>query len=254
MNSYDEQFQNQYGYNVGDVNFEVQDQLQFQTFPESYDSGERNDATSKDMYFNPTAPQNFYNQEAYTGPRFQKTWNNAEDEEEPPLLEELGIDPTRIMEKTVAALNPFHRYGPTDDAAFLLQDPDLAGPLAFCIIMAVSLLVTGGKAHFGYIYGIAVSSCILMYCLLNLMAAKTNIPFPFVASVLGYCLLPVLTIPFIGLFGNSVGILIATLAVIYSSLSASRLFVTILGDQDQRALIAYPCALVYGAFALIIIF
>lgn len=180
------------------------------------------------------------------------------DFDEPPLLEELEIYPDRILEKTLAVLNPFHGKGLADDAEFLTQDTDLAGPLLFCLMLAASLFVSGSSTPFGYVYGISVISCIMMYFLLTLMTINNNMfTITSVASILGYCLLPLVGLSslrlFISLHGNF-GLILTTFAILWSCLSASRLFVTISGDQQQRPLIAYPCALVYGVFALLVIF
>ncbi|GLV45159.1 Yip1 domain-containing 1 [Carabus blaptoides fortunei] len=180
------------------------------------------------------------------------------DFDEPPLLEELEIYPDRILEKTLAVLNPFHRKGLADDAEFLTQDTDLAGPLSFCLMLAVCLFISGSSTPFGYIYGISMISCIMMYVLLALMTINSGVfTLTSVASILGYCLLPTVALSlmrlFISLHGN-IGLILTLLVVLWSSLSASRLFVTISGDDQQRPLIAYPCALVYGVFALLVIF
>ncbi|VDK21730.1 unnamed protein product [Anisakis simplex] len=84
----------------------------------------------------------------------------AEDdyENEPPLLEELGINFSHIREKTIAVLNPFGSIA-----------PDL---------------------HFGYIYGIGGFGCLGMYGLMNLMSEEKDISFTCTTSILGYCLLP----------------------------------------------------------------
>lgn len=173
------------------------------------------------------------------------------------MLEELGIDPDRIIQKTLAVLNPFHRKGQIDDANYLLQDSDLAGPVAFCLVLAAFLLLAGSKAHFGYVYGLAMTSCILMYILQSLMSSSSNITLSSVASVLGYCLLPVVVLAGFGVFTTlkgPMGLILAILAVAWASLSASRLFSTMSGEEDQKLLIAYPCLLLYGVFTLIIIF
>lgn len=188
---------------------------------------------------------------------FTGTAGFGEEEDEPPLLEELGIDPDRIMQKTLAVLNPFHRKGQIDDANYLLQDSDLAGPVAFCLVLAAFLLLAGSKAHFGYVYGLAMTSCILMYILLSLMSSSVNITLSSVASVLGYCLLPVVVLAGVSVFTTlrgPIGLIFAVLAVAWASLSASRLFTTMSGEEDQKLLIAYPCLLLYGVFTLIIIF
>lgn len=181
----------------------------------------------------------------------------VDEEEEPPLLEELGIDPDWILQKTLAVLNPFHRQGRIDDANYLLQDSDLAGPVAFCLLLAAFLLLAGSKAHFGYIYGLAVTSCLLMYILLSLMSSSSNITLSSVASVLGYCLLPVVLLAGFSIFTtlrNPAGLIFACLAVAWATLSASRFLSNMSGEENQRLLIAYPCMLLYGVFTLIIVF
>lgn len=51
-----------------------------------------------------------------------------------------------------------------------------------------------GKVTFSYIYGIGVVGCIAFYCLLSLMATQAQVTFGAVASVLGYCLLPMVVL------------------------------------------------------------
>ncbi len=68
-------------------------------------------------------------------------------DDEPPLLEELGINFKDIWSKTLAVSIPF-RAMPTVHE----EDADLAGPLVFCLLLGTCLLLTG-KVHFGYIYG-----------------------------------------------------------------------------------------------------
>ncbi|XP_067004621.2 protein YIPF7 [Anabrus simplex] len=179
-----------------------------------------------------------------------------EEEEEPPLLEELGIDTDQIILKSVAVLNPFQGSGTTDVSTFV-HDNDLAGPIVFCIAMAACIFFSGGKAQFGYVYGFAVTGCIMMYILLNLMTTTQDVTLTAVASILGYCLLPVVILSALGIFislRNPVGYVLSLVAVVFCSMSASRFFVSLLGDTNQRILIAYPCALLYGVFDLITIF
>lgn len=181
----------------------------------------------------------------------------ADDFDEPPLLEELEIYPDRIVEKMIAVLNPFRAHSLADDADFLTEGTDLAGPLSFCIILALCLFVSGSKVYFGYIYGLSVMSCLMMYCLLSLMTTANIFTLANVTSILGYSLLPIVGLSILGLFislHGYFGILSASVSVIWSSLAASRLFIAISGDGNQRPLIAYPCALVSGVFALLVIF
>jgi len=62
-----------------------------------------------------------------------------------------------------------------------------------CIYLpdCVSFSQQSGKIQFGYVYGISAIGCLGMYCLLNLMS-MTGVSFGCVASVLGYCLLPMI--------------------------------------------------------------
>lgn len=176
-------------------------------------------------------------------------------EEEPPLLEELGINPSRIFEKSLAVLNPFHSHGLFD--VNLLYETDLAGPAALCILLGACLMLAGSKAHFGYVYGLVMINCIAMYVLLTLMTTESIVTFVSTISVIGYCLLPIVVLSVFGVFlplYNPLGFICAALAVMWSSLSASKLFVKMSGDTQQRPLIAYACALLYGTFVLIIVF
>ena len=83
-------------------------------------------------------------------------------ENEPPLLEELGINFDHIRIKTMAVLNPLKET--QADVGLLIdwllnwytqviQDQDMAGPLVFCLLFGGALLLHG-KVSFGYIYGI----------------------------------------------------------------------------------------------------
>ncbi|KAL3112841.1 hypothetical protein niasHT_019167 [Heterodera trifolii] len=64
---------------------------------------------------------------------------------EPPLLEELGVNFQHIWLKTMAVLNPLGIA-----SAEVIADQDLAGPLVFCLLFGASLLLHG-KGWLGYI-------------------------------------------------------------------------------------------------------
>lgn len=171
-------------------------------------------------------------------------------EDEPPLMEELGINFDHITQKTMAVLNPLKLAEHS-----IMQDTDLAGPLVFCLAFGVSLLLSG-KLSFGYIYGIGLVGCVAMYCLLNLMS-MTGVSAGVTISVLGYCLLPMVFLSFASVLlslQGLVGIVLTCVAVAWCSISASKLFVSALAMDSQQPLVAYPCALVYGVFALITVF
>ncbi|XP_022328200.1 protein YIPF5-like [Crassostrea virginica] len=171
-------------------------------------------------------------------------------EEEPPLLEELGINFDHITQKTLAVLNPF-KAAEHD----MMQDTDLAGPLVFCLAFGGSLMLCG-KLQFGYIYGIGVVGCAAMYFLLNMMSL-TGVSVGCVISVLGYCLLPMVILSFSAVLlslKGMLGILLTVLTVVWCSFSSSKLFVSALSMENQQPLVAYPCGLVYGVFALLTVF
>uniref|UniRef100_A0A914C1Y3 Protein YIPF n=1 Tax=Acrobeloides nanus TaxID=290746 RepID=A0A914C1Y3_9BILA len=204
----------------------------------------------------PTEQQSYYN---YGGQMFipseqpaSKGFEEGYDfENEPPLLEELGINFDHIRQKTLAVLNPLKMA-----SAEVISDQDLAGPLAFCLLFGFSLLLHG-KVQFGYIYGIGLVGCVGMYALLNLMAADHTISFTCTASVLGYCLLPMAMLSMFAAVLSLQGIIgyaIATAAVLWCGQSSSKLFTITLAMEGQRLLVAYPCTLLYGVFALLAIF
>ncbi|XP_077157958.1 protein YIPF7 isoform X2 [Paroedura picta] len=104
-------------------------------------------------------------------------------DEEPPLLEELGINFDHIWQKTLTVLNPMK---PADGS--IMNETDLTGPMIFCLALGGTLLLAG-KVHFGYVYGMSTIGCIAIHALLNLMSIA-SVSYGCVASVLGYCLLP----------------------------------------------------------------
>ena len=124
-------------------------------------------------------------------------------DDEPPLLDELGIYPDHIWGRTklvthlpffffffffcnfLKVLNPLGK--PSNNS--FLEDRDVAGPLVFCVILGVALLMTG-KMYLGYIFGVGVMGSIGIYMLLHLMTEHTLDIYQ-VISVLGYCLLPI---------------------------------------------------------------
>jgi len=185
-----------------------------------------------------------------TGGSYNNKDTNTGFEDEPPLLEELGINPDHIFQKTLTVLNPMR----TTDAS-IAGDSDLAGPIVFAVAFG-SFIMFSGKLYFNYIYGIGLLGCVAMYSLLNLMSVA-GVSLTCVVSVLGYCLLPI-----VGLSGISIlfslsgflGNLLTGAAVAWCALSSSKLFVTALEMKQQQLLVAYPCALLYGVFALITMF
>ncbi|CAG5144060.1 uncharacterized protein ALTATR162_LOCUS1472 [Alternaria atra] len=190
---------------------------------------------------------------------------------EPPLLEELGVNFRHIQMKTLAVLNPFGRID-----QHIMDDSDITGPILFFLIFGTSLLLSG-KLHFGYIYGLAFVGTILLHQILSLMSPPVNaveatpgdhshphgshlgssLTFPRSASVLGYCLLPLvlvsmfgIIVPLDGLFGY----LLTSLAITWCSYSSSSMFTVVGRMTSMRGLVAYPMVLFYGSFGIMAIF
>ncbi|WEJ95386.1 hypothetical protein PSN45_002904 [Yamadazyma tenuis] len=171
---------------------------------------------------------------------------------EPPLLEELGIKFQHIKAKTLAVLNPLNQNITSD----IMADTDLAGPILFVLLFGM-LLLLAGKVQFGYIYGVGLFGILTLHFLFKLMSDKVQIDLLRSASVIGYCLLPLVLISIVGVFfslDNSFGYLLSGIAVTWCTYSASAFFVVVLRLHNVRALIAYPLALFYTVFALMAIF
>ncbi|XP_066173166.1 protein YIPF7 [Sylvia atricapilla] len=171
-------------------------------------------------------------------------------DEEPPLLEELGINFEHIWQKTLTVLNPMK---PADGS--IMNETDLTGPMVFCLALGATLLMAG-KVHFGYVYGMSAMGCLAMHALLNLMSTS-GVSHGCVASVLGYCLLPMVILSSAAVVFSLQGIpgtVLALFIIGWCSLSASKIFTSALAMEGQQLLIAYPCALLYGLFALLTVF
>ena len=176
--------------------------------------------------------------------------NNEKDEEELPLLEELGINPQNIKNKIIGVIT-LKRI----DKKFL-EDSDMAGPLLIFLLFAFSLVLQY-KINFGYIYGISLFGSILLFLLLNLMSKNNGIILYNTISVLGYCLIPIVLLSFLAVFldmKNILGGILSIVAIVLSSLNASRFFEIGLEMYSQRWLIFYPVALFYTCFVLVTIY
>jgi hypothetical protein len=181
-------------------------------------------------------------------------------ENEAPLLEELGINLEHIFLKTKAVVLPFRRFSGSNSALLdpdlIVQDADLAGPLALALLLAFELLCMG-KIHFGYIYGFGMFGCLSLTVVLNLLSPVQAVSVWTVTSILGYSLLPVnllAALQILFFFAPVVSKVLGVLAVMWSTLASTRLLEIGCGMKHQRYLIAYPIALVYTAFVLITVF
>lgn len=244
---------------------------------EFYSSNYNQPSNSQQYAYNPN--QNFYNQQQqqqqqYTypqgkiggggsgygsgsgnGPReitisWKAAFGTGGFPDEPPLMEELGINFGHIKSKTMTVLNPMKRID-----KHIMDDTDLAGPLLFCFLFGIFLLLSG-KIHFSYIYGVAALGCLSMYAILNLMS-ESGIDGYRTASVLGYCLLPMVLLSMMSILlglSSFVGLMLATVSVLWCTYSAATMFVTVLSMNEQRVLVAYPVGLLYTCFALMTVY
>ncbi|KFY70681.1 hypothetical protein V499_09001 [Pseudogymnoascus sp. VKM F-103] len=202
-------------------------------------------------------------------------------EGEPPLQEELGVNFGHIKVKTLAVLNPFVHID-----SHIMDDSDLAGPILFFFLFGTFLLFSG-KVHFGYIYGLALMGSTALHTILSLMTPDTpsgraspahmaaggsgysgggddrgghlssTLTFPQSASVLGYCLLPLVLTSLLGIampLDSVVGYAVTSLAICWSTLSSSAMFCVIGRMKSARGLVAYPVALFYVGFGIMSIF
>lgn len=191
----------------------------------------------------------------------QSSTSNYMSAEEAPLLEELGINLEHILMKTKAVILPFSRFGGASmEPADLVKDADLAGPIAFCLILGAEMVLTG-KLQFGYIYGFGVFGCASMTLIVNLMSPLAEgISIWTVSSVLGYALIPVNVLAAVKLIVinlvnlQTLGRVLGLLTVAWSTVASTRLLELGFGLREQRYLIAYPVALLYSAFVMITIF
>ncbi|CCD24516.1 transporter YIP1 NDAI_0D02020 [Naumovozyma dairenensis CBS 421] len=176
---------------------------------------------------------------------------------EAPLLEEIGINFDHILAKTKIVLIPTRSTASVSQE--ILHDSDLAGPLIFFLLFGLSLL-TAGKIHFGYIYGVALFGTVSLHNLSKLMCnmnTGTSLQFFNTASILGYCFLPLCFLSIIGIFhslNDTMGYVLGCIFVLWSTWSSSGFLNSLLELYNARALIAYPLLIFYSVFALMAIF
>jgi len=191
---------------------------------------------------------------------------------EPPLLEELGVNFGHIQTKTLMVLNPLGRID-----QHIMDDSDLAGPMLFFLMFGTFLLFSG-KVHFGYIYGLALLGSTSLHVILSLMSPpispaesaavqdhhhgrpshfSSTLTFARSASVLGYCLLPLVMTSLIGIvmpMDTFFGYVMTSAAIFWCTYSSSAMFCAVGRMSSMRFLVAYPLALFYVGFGIMGIF
>jgi hypothetical protein len=156
-----------------------------------------------------------------------------------------------------------------------MDDSDLAGPVLFFLLFGTFLLFSG-KVHFGYIYGLALLGSISLHTILSLMSPplgdtssdpspqahgsshlSSTLTFTRSASVLGYCLLPLVLTSLVGVIlpmDGMLGYVLTSLAIVWCTYSSSGMFCAVGRMRDMRGLVAYPLALFYISFGIMGIF
>lgn len=215
------------------------------TYPSSY----QNQAV--EWYSNPGGSFTYTN--SYAGqPANYGTTSNFEDE--PPLLEELGIDIGGILKKTRAIL--LHRISHKS-----LEDLDMGGALIYVFVLG-GLHLLMGKLHFGVILGWSVVHAMVLYFITNQLAGSDNdtvkgLELYNCCCLVGYCMIPMVVYNVVALLCPRSLVLIALAIVcsVWGGLTSAR----ILGRknpvlEELQPLVVYPCTLLYGAFALLSVY
>lgn len=173
-------------------------------------------------------------------------------DDEPPLLEELGINVHAVIAKAKTVANPFSSI----DSSFA-DEADMTGPVFLCLLLA-SLLLLQGKVQFGFIYGQATVGCLAVYFVFNLMS-QSGIDLYRSTSILGYSMLPMVILSFFAIFPpvhsiKILSVLLGGACIFWSTTTAAKIFVAVLALRDQFWLVWYPLALLYTSFAFITVF
>ena len=174
-----------------------------------------------------------------------------------------------------------------------MDDSDLAGPVLFFLLFGTFLLFSG-KIHFGYIYGLALVGSLSLHTIFSLMSpppsatdsptqssypqytgpdhasggggaggegnngsSSSSLTFPRSASMLGYCLLPLVVVGLVGVvmpLDSMVGYVLSIIAIGWCTYSSSKMFCAVGRMRSMRGLVAYPLALFYCGFGIIGIF
>jgi len=143
-------------------------------------------------------------------------------------------------------------------------------------------LPQSGKVHFGYIYGLALLGSTSLHVILSLMSPpldpstashtpshpsgnssmhsghfSSTLTLSRSASVLGYCLLPLVFTSMVGVIApmdSLFGYVLTMLAMVWCTYSSSGMFCAVGRMQSMRGLVAYPLGLFYAGFTLMTVF
>jgi len=88
-------------------------------------------------------------------------------------------------------------------------------------------------------------------------SGSSSLTFARSASIVGYCLLPLVATSLVGIvmpMDTPIGIALTTLAIVWCTWSASGIFCAVGGMKAMRGLVAYPLALFYVGFGIMGVF
>ncbi|KAL1559506.1 Integral membrane Yip1 family protein [Salvia divinorum] len=178
--------------------------------------------------------------------------SSASFDDEPPLLEELGINTKQIYQKTISILNPFRINH------HLHEDADLSGPFLFLMAFGLFQLLAG-KLHFGIILGWVTMASVFLYVVFNMLAGKNgNLDMFKCLSLIGYCMLPIVMLSALSLFVPQGGTAILTVTgvfVVWATRVCTGLVVELANcGEEHRGLITYACFLIYVLFSMLVVF
>ncbi|EKE40377.1 hypothetical protein ENUP19_0082G0060 [Entamoeba nuttalli] len=171
-------------------------------------------------------------------------------ENEPPLLEELGIDLNKIGKKMVQSLNPFS----TPD----VSESDVIGSIIISFALGIVILLNG-KLRFGNIYGFSIIASFVEYLVMNLLSNK-NMNYLLIFTHFAYNLFPMIFFGLILFVLNSfkaanLTILITSFVfVVISTYTCSKTINSLMELPEKILLTIYPISLYYGLFILFVIF
>mmetsp|Transcript_46720 Transcript_46720/g.119222 ORF Transcript_46720/g.119222 Transcript_46720/m.119222 type:complete len:244 (+) Transcript_46720:227-958(+) len=170
-------------------------------------------------------------------------------DDEPPLLEELGIDIGAIVQKVRGVLL-FRMRSDT------MADLDLGGPLLFVLLLSSLHLLTG-RLHFGVILGWSVLGSGAIWWVTSLLSgidSSTRIDLYNTCCLLGYGMLPLCLFAALAVVVPRGPALLglAAVMVLWCTAAASKMFVIHAPSlMDTRILVAYPCLLFYSLLAML---
>eukprot|EP00929_Paragymnodinium_shiwhaense_P069195 TRINITY_DN34906_c0_g1_i1.p1 TRINITY_DN34906_c0_g1~~TRINITY_DN34906_c0_g1_i1.p1 ORF type:complete len:323 (-),score=62.27 TRINITY_DN34906_c0_g1_i1:216-1184(-) len=183
-------------------------------------------------------------------PTMQQASCDDDFENEPPLLEELGVNVGNI----VLRMKGIAFFAKVDEA--VLRDSDLSGPAIIVGALCLCLLLRG-RLILGYVYGFSAYGCFGMWGIINVMSQRGGIDLYSTGSILLYGLIPIVIVALISVVLNlnsSAGAVVATLCIIWASAASSRFFAYGFLRPEQKWLVAYPVCLFYVCFCLLAVF